>query len=941
MLRFCGYMLCAVLWCLIDLSGASAQYLNFFGRNKVQYSAFDWKVMQTEHIDLYYFPEERELAERAAASAERSYRALESQFSLSIHRRIPLILYSTHQFFEETNTIPNFLPESVGAFTEFLKGRVVMPNLGSYHEFDKVLRHELIHVFTLEKIKSVLKNHRKPLRVGPPLWFTEGLAEHWSEGWSSEADLFIRDAVLSGYLVPISDIRRIFGSFLMYKEGQSFLKFIEGKYGDDAIELIFENWWRGKSFEEIIALTFGVSLKQLSDEWVYALRKEYYPLMEKADSPAVVSKLLTRRGLNIKPVSVPDAQDPTREAGMVFLSTRHGYEDICWAPLDGTEDQVELLVRGGRSANFESFHFLRTKMDVNKRQQLAFISQSRSRDVLNIWNLKTRKQDERFTYDGLIGMSSPSWAPDGRRVVFTGLNEAGNSDLYIVDTGDGNLRKLTNDVYEDNEPSWSPDGKVIVFSSDRTDGGEMKGWHNLFSYEVETGAIEWLTYGAHNDRSPSWSPDGRWVAFVSDRGVGLDIYLIDADRRTYQATNMTTGALDINWTADSKHLLMTCFERFQFQVHKLTLPDSLTPVDTPVKIDKSLALWDPIRIQESEVKTTAPYKNQYSLDLAQGGFIALPQSSDIAFGGGALFSFSDMLGNYHYNFLVSNSTETTSDFLKSFNVFASRMNLSNRLNYGFGVFHLNGRFFNERDGLFDERRIGAVFLYEYPFSQYARLEGNFGILHSNRDRPFLRDPDGQAELVTNYLSYVKDTLLWGPTGPIDGEGYQFSVNHLTDIRRGATYTTTLLGDYRRYYRLSNRISYASRGLSIASFGRQPQIVRLGGSWDFRGYPFRALRGDRMFLVNQELRFPLLDVINLGFPFGGMSFSRIYGAVFVDAGSVWFNDNYDSVLGSFGAGIRMGLGGPLVLRFDFARQVTDNFTNLEPGLKFTFWFGPDF
>jgi hypothetical protein len=417
--------------------------------------------------------------------------------------------------------------------------------------------------------------------------------------------------------------------------------------------------------------------------------------------------------------------------------------------------------------------------------------------------------------------------------------------------------------------------------------------------------------------------------------------LLDTARQTYQVTNMTTGALDLNWTPDSRSLLMTCFEHFQFQVHKLVLPDSLTPVETPEKIDKSLAFWDPIRIKESQVKTTAPYKNQYSLDLAQGGFIALPQSSDIVFGGGALFRFSDMLGNHHYNFLVSNSTETTSNFFKSFNIFASRMSLARRLNYGFGVFHLNGRFFNDRDGLFDERRIGAVFLYEYPFSQYSRLEGNFGLLYSIRDRPFLRDPDGKAELVTNDVSYVKDTLMWGPTGPIDGEGYQFSVNHLTDIRRGAAYSTTLLGDYRRYFRLSNRVAYATRALSISSFGRQPQIIRIGGSWDFRGYPFRSLRGDRMFLVNQELRFPLLDVINLGFPFGVMTFSRIYGALFIDVGNVWFDDNFGTVLGSFGAGIRMGLGGPLVLRFDFARQVTDNLTNLQPGLKFTFWFGPDF
>lgn len=925
---------------LITGSSASAQYLNFFGNNKVQYANFDWTILQSEHIDLYYYPEEKELAARAAASAERSYRALEAQFSLSIHRRTPLILYSTHQYFEETNTIPGLLPESVGAFTEFLKGRVVMPNSGSYHEFDKVLRHELIHVFTIEKIKSVLINHRRPLRVGPPLWFTEGLAEHWSEGWSSEADLFMRDAVLSGYLVPIPEMNRIYGSFLMYKEGQSFLKFIEESYGDEAIELIFENWWRGNSFEEIVELSLGKSLKTLSDEWVYDLQKQYYPILQKTDLPSKVAVQLTRRGLNIKPVAVPTDGDSSHDAGMVFISTRHGYEDICWAPLKGTERDVRLLARGGRSSSFESFHFLRTRLAVSRRRQLAFVSQSGSHDVLNILDIDTKKHERSLAFDEIIGMSSPSWAPDGNRLVFSGLNKAGYSDLYVVDLRDSVLTKLTNDVYEDSEPSWAPDGRYLVFSSDRTTGGGEQGWHNLFLLDLETGAVEWLTHGQHNDRSPSWSPDGTRVAFVSDREIGLDAYLVDREKRVSALTRLATGALDLNWTPDNRALLLTGFEGYQFQVYRFAVPDSLIPAAAPV-VDKPTALWQPPSIDDEQIQKTTPYKSRYSLDLAQGGFIALPQSSDIAYGGGAVFNFSDMLGNHHYDVLVSNSTETTGDFLKSFNFFVSRINLSRRLNYGFGVFHLNGRFSDDRRGFYDERRLGGVFLYSYPFSRYSRIEGNIGFIHSSQDRILLSNRRSRTELVSNYLSYVHDTLLWGVTGPVDGEGYQFSVTHLTDLRQGNAYTTTLLMDYRRYFRMANQITYATRTLGIGSFGAEPQFLRFGGSWDFRGYPFRTLRGNRMFLVNQELRFPLLNVLNIGFPFGAMTFSRIQGALFLDVGNVWFDKAFGGVIGSFGGGIRVGMGGPLVLRFDFSRLVVQNFSKLSPGLKFTFWFGPDF
>lgn len=936
------YCLNLVLVCILTCyDQADAQYLNFFGRNKVQYTNFDWQVMQTEHIDLYYFPEEKDLAEIAAASAERSYRALESQFSLSIHRRLPLILYSTHHYFRETNTVPVLLPESVGAFTEFLKGRVVMPNIGSYHEFDQVLRHELIHVFTIEKIKSVLKKHRKGLRLGPPLWFTEGLAEHWSEGWGSEADMFMRDAVLSGYLVDIPNINRIFGSFLMYKEGQSFLKFVEEKYGDDAIELILENWWRGTTFEEIFEISLGKSLKLVSDEWVYDLRKQYYPLLERTDMPFKVAPPLTSRGINIKPVSVPPAADSTVEEGLVFLSTRDGYEDIVWAPLEGTEQDVQLLVRGGRSPEFESFHLLRTQMAVNKNRELAFVSESQAQDVIYLWDIAGKRQIERFDFDEIVGISSPSWSPDGTRIVFSGQNRAGVSDLYVVHRGSRNLQKLTNDIYEDREPEWSPDGKVIVFSSDRTEGGDTNGWHNLYTLDAESGVINEITEGPHNDLAPSWSPDGKWLAFTSDRDTGVDLYLMDQEKRIHRLTKVATGVMDPSWTTDSQSLLFTGFEGFRFQVCRIVLPESLETVQTPAPRPR-LAKWTPDRIKLSDGLTTAPYERRYGLDLAQGGLIAAPTSSDIALGGGVLFSLSDMLGDHYYNFLVSNSTQTTGDFLKSFNFFVSRMNLSHRINYGYGVFHLNGNFADNSNFLFDERRLGSIFLFSYPFSKFSRLDGNVGYIYSDKTRLFATsNPTRQSHLVTNYIAYVRDTIMWGPTGPVDGEGFQFGLTHLTDVGRGESFATTLVADYRRYFRFARHLTYASRGLGIGSWGEEPQIIRLGGSWDFRGYGFRSLQGNRMLLLNQELRFPLMNFLALGFPFGAMSFSRIQGALFLDTGNVWFDDDYRDVIGSFGGGVRVGLGGPLILRFDFSKRVSNNFRSLEDGIRFTFWFGPDF
>ncbi|HQG47216.1 MAG TPA: hypothetical protein PLG50_16275, partial [bacterium] len=70
--------------------------------------------LQTDHFEIYYYPEMRELTEIGAAWAEESYRFLETKFSLSLNERIPLIFYATHAHFQETNTLPYLIPMPSG-----------------------------------------------------------------------------------------------------------------------------------------------------------------------------------------------------------------------------------------------------------------------------------------------------------------------------------------------------------------------------------------------------------------------------------------------------------------------------------------------------------------------------------------------------------------------------------------------------------------------------------------------------------------------------------------------------------------------------------------------------------------------------------------------------------------------------------------------------------
>jgi len=107
-----------------------AQYGNF-GQNKIQYRRFEWRVLHGEHVDLYYYPEEEDLGRVALTYAEASYDSLSRRFNHVVTKRIPLIVYASHNDFEQTNVLPFIPPEGLLGVTEFMRRRVTLPFRGS------------------------------------------------------------------------------------------------------------------------------------------------------------------------------------------------------------------------------------------------------------------------------------------------------------------------------------------------------------------------------------------------------------------------------------------------------------------------------------------------------------------------------------------------------------------------------------------------------------------------------------------------------------------------------------------------------------------------------------------------------------------------------------------------------------------------------------------
>jgi hypothetical protein len=928
-----------VLLLLIAFSTSPAQFF-YFGRNKVQYTEFDWHVLKTEHFDIYYYPEMKDLAGRGAAMAEESFTILEKKFNHSVGGRIPLIFYSSHLHFQQTNVTPGFIPEGVGGFFEFLKGRVVIPFNGSLQDFRHVIRHELVHVFMHSKVSRVLEDHRIVLDRLPPLWFVEGLAEYWSTDWDTQAEMVMRDATVSNYVVPLDDIDRIYGSYLMYKEGQNILQFVGRRYGEEKVLLMMEQFWKSSSFEEVFRLVTGRRYEEFDAEWLYDLKKQYYPILATSDAPGGASRELVSEGFNSKPVHFRNGSVDE----IYYLGNTSGYTNIMKVRADTLRAVPEVVIRGERTDEFETFHLFQSRMDVSKEGLLAFVTKSGETDALHIFDLRGDTLRQTLRFKDFVVLGSSSWSPDANRIAFSAIDKSGENDLYVWDFSRSELTQLTNDFYDDRDPAWSPDGTGIVFSSDRSPGGEH-GKYNLFRYDVTTRNITYVTNGAQSYSGPSWSPDGSALIFTSDLDGARNVWMMKIDssdalpRTMRKLTSFTTGSFDPCWS-DSE-LVFVAFEKFSFQIRSAgnihRMYDSSTTTYTFPGLTHA-ENWKPAEVSLADTARTGRYVGDYSLDFAQSQI-----STDPVFGtaGGGFVAFSDLLGNEQYYFLVYNTAQSSSELLTSFNVAISRVSLGHRTSYAYGVYRFTGRRYDLRDPdeFFFERSFGAYFALSYPFSKFNRLELTTSLTNSEKEL-IEGVEERRALLLSNSVSYTHDNSLWGPSGPLDGSRFNMTLAYTSDIEYSNASYYSFIFDYRRYIRLGVRSAYASRYWLFYNEGKEARRFFMGGSWDLRGYPRWSIRGKKLWLTSHELRFPFLDQVRIGFPFGGVTFVGVRGALFVDAGNAW-DETYEETLGSFGFGVRLNLGGYLVLRYDLGKRIEDNLTHLQDGIFHQFFFGFDF
>ncbi|NEM97962.1 TolB-like translocation protein [Pontibacter burrus] len=585
-----------------------------FGKSRIQYKDFDWKLYSTQNFNLYFYKGGEQTAKDAADYAERELKRITSLIGYYPYSKITLIIYNSATDLRQSNIGLYSDQFQTGGETLFMKNKLQLAYEGTKTDFKNDLSYKLTELLLNDmmyggSLKEALQSSYL-LRL--PEWFVKGVAGYTAEGWSLDMDSHVRDLLLEGEkLKPDQALMR-------YPEmtGQSVWNYIAERYGYTSIQNILNLTRITRDVEIGITSSLNIPYKRFLQDWI----NYYIQINSRTDDPFVSlpenNKLFDKNKRNLhysEPVLNPDG------TLLAYVENDYGSYKIIVKEVKGKGSRV--VWQGGYKTLDQPIDMNLPVLAWRTNTQLGFVEARRGKMLLRQVNARNKSSFLPFyddltkpaaTLSGFSQVRNMSYSDDGSQLVVSAVAD-GQTDLYLLQSNGKVVGQLTNDIYDDIEPVFLKGSKNIVFSSNRwvDSAGTLQAAtfkdvvDNYDIFLLQTGApvsITQLTTGIASELRPRATIDGNFLFLSEANGIrGLYSYNM-ATREQRPVSNFVQNINSFDYAPATNTLALSAQDLSRDFIY--LLPDyAVAPLDTLPKTARQIILET--RARAPQAATTA------------------------------------------------------------------------------------------------------------------------------------------------------------------------------------------------------------------------------------------------------------------------------------------------------------------------------------------------
>ena len=556
-------------------------YEQTFGKNRVQNKTYDWKVLSFRNTDVYYYGQNKELAEYAGRFSEENLLELTNITGFTPYSKIRLIIYANMDAYHQAN-IAISDPEYIsGGQTTFIKTRVEVPFKGTTQQFEKDIQQGIANTLVYSMLyggsfKEVLQN---TYFLSLPDWFISGATRYIAYGWDLDMDNYVRSLLSEDKLDDPHHLKGDKAAIV----GQSIWNYFVFQFGESEFQAILNFVKVVKNYKVAFESGTGVPYDTFLSNW-----QDFYTGGYQLEKDPKSKGILEIRNGSVTSFCLLDKD----KLAVTTISNNRFH--LRAKDLSSSASRTKTLYKGGqRVLNRKENSILPIVRSDHNQQPALLISKPGKGYFFHIYNSDSRKW-EKIKIPGLNNITDYTFSPDGKSILLAGSNSV-NSDLYQFSLQTRKLYQLTNFVHDEINPRYIPFTNKITYSSNSySDTITGNTYFQVHVMDLRTRKVELTMPIGGNSDYPKVTKDG--IFFVNDlSGYASINYYSFRDSSITLMYRSDNGIQDFELVDDGQTFIIQSLDGGKITLKQVSTDSLLAETETGILLTRRANYIDQMR----------------------------------------------------------------------------------------------------------------------------------------------------------------------------------------------------------------------------------------------------------------------------------------------------------------------------------------------------------